>query len=105
MKEEEINQKIDAALTSLDDLKKAETDDALLGNIMQRIDNQRLRVQKMVPMQTVWLAAASFALIVVFNISSLIFKSRDDRDGKFSVSTEHSAARSLAQTYFTPNGQ
>jgi hypothetical protein len=97
MEDNRINQKIDAALSSLDGIKRAEVDDALFDGILHKLDEKKIKVRTIVPIQTVWLAAASFALIASLNVVLLI-QNRGNTEGSPST-----AASAIAQTYFNQN--
>jgi hypothetical protein len=95
MDNNQINQKIETALSSLDGIQRAEADDALYEGILHRLDEKRIKVSTIVPMHTVWLAAASFAIIVSLNVVLLVTNNPDNG--------HHSAASAIAQTYFNQN--
>jgi hypothetical protein len=91
-----INQKIDAALSSLDGIQRAEADDALYDSILHKLTEKKIKVRAIVPMRTVWLAAASFALIVSLNVVLLVQNVKNTEGSS-------SAARAISQTYFNQN--
>jgi hypothetical protein len=99
MEDSRINQKIDAALSSLDGIQQAEADDALFEGILYRLDEKKINVRAIVPMRTVWLAAASFALIVALNASLLLTNAPNGKN----TEGVHSAAAAIAQSYLNPN--
>ncbi len=97
MENNRINQKIDAAMSSLDGIQRAEADAALFDSILHRLDEKKINVRTIVPMRTVWLAAASFALIVSLNVVLLL------QNGVNTEGSPSAAARAIAQTYFNQN--
>ncbi len=100
MADNPINQKIESALSSLDGLKHAEADDALFDGIWHRLNEKKNNLKAIVPMRTVWLAAASFALIIALNVSLLL----KNEPNSHSTEGGHSpAARAIAQSYLNVN--
>jgi hypothetical protein len=97
MNNKTINQKIEAALSSLDGIQQAEADDALFDGILHQLNEKKIKVTAIVPMRTVWLAAASFALVVSLNVVLLVQNQRHTEGG------HSSAARAISQIYFSPN--
>jgi hypothetical protein len=97
-----INEKIDAALLSLEGIKRAEADDALFDGILQRLEKKTV-VAVLVPMRMVWLAAASFALILLLNVASFVAKSNGVSQKRGNNEGVHSeAAMAIADIYLSP---
>jgi hypothetical protein len=97
MENNRINQKIDAAMSSLDGIKRAEVGDALFDSILHQLDEKKINVTTLVPIRTVWLAAASFALIVALNAVLLV------QNARYTEGSPSAAASAIAQTYFNQN--
>jgi hypothetical protein len=95
MKEVEIQQKIDTTLSSLDGITPVEVDDSLFDSMLQRIETRQLRIE-MIPMRTVWLAAACFGLILWVNITCLVLKRHQQQESE--------AAAVIARTYLNSKG-
>ncbi|MEN9609315.1 MAG: hypothetical protein RLZZ628_129 [Bacteroidota bacterium] len=91
MKEVEINAQIATALSSLEGMASVEADETLLDSILQRI-----HAGEMIPMRTVWLAAAGFALIVWVNIACVVFNAHPKH--------ESAASATIARTYLNSKG-
>jgi hypothetical protein len=65
-----LDKKIEQTLSALDGIQRAEVPDDLFEKTLKRIaESHPVKVVKMVPMRTVWLAAASFALMVSLNLA------------------------------------
>lgn len=97
MEDNRINQKIDAALSSLDGIQRAEAEGALFDSILHKLEEKKIKVRSIVPMRTVWLAAASFALIISLNVVLLL------QNALHTEGSSSAAARVIAQTYFNQN--
>ena len=80
MKDNNIHQRIEDALASLEGIERAEVDPSLYDSILQRVDAQKTKMKKIIPMRTVWLAAASFAFMTFLNVASLIYKSQNKQN-------------------------
>jgi hypothetical protein len=96
MKEVEIQQKIDTTLSSLDGITQAEVDASLFESILRRIETRQLSID-MIPMRTVWLAAACFGLIIWVNITCLVLKRHHQQQ-------ESAASAIIARTYLNSKG-
>jgi len=78
----EIDRKVKEAMGSLDGMKPAEVNERIWVGILDRIEDER-RLQglkKIIPMRTVWLAAACFGLVVFLDVSFLLGKRRNNAD-------------------------
>ena len=96
MENNKINQKIDAALSSLDGIQRAEADNALFDGILQKLDEKKIKVRQIVPMRTVWLAAASMALVVAMNVALLVSSGQNEGNTE---GVHSAAATEIARTY------
>ena len=109
MKDNNSHQKIEDALSSLEGIERAEADPSLYDSILQRIDARKTKIQKIIPMRTVWLAAASFVFMTLLNVVSLIHKSKKQQNAlaKHGVTEGgySAASAAIAHIYLNQNAQ
>ena len=80
---------INEVMNSLDDVKSAETNPFLYNKILSKISSGKMEYT---PMKIVWLAAASFALLVLLNFSII----KSNNSASKNKSTE---VQTLANSY------
>ena len=84
------NQKIEEVMNSLDGIQKAEPNPFLYSKILNKISE---KANEYTPMKIVWLAAASFALLLLLNWQAL----RSNHTG--SKTNDKSTVEELANQY------
>ncbi len=89
---------ITEVLQSTDDIGRVEAEAALFAGVKARLKGQ-VRAVKNLPAQTVWLAAASLALLVVLNIAIISFNQKGNTGSTSQAGSNGYALNNSFQLY------